>query len=167
MHLVVVCSKLLCCVLRGDVCCIAHEHEWDCVPHYVIIQLKPFIMMSLDVLEWRPLEKYVKPIVSPWLFRQMISFVWKAILKKVHPNPWSYLIVIKICLRFMFHNLVYHDTPRIWWTHIWLWPCLTVKGPFYGIHLYSPTLQTQRCSPSWSENVCVQVPIAYMHPLRA
>ena len=74
--------------------------------------------------------------------------------KKVHPNPWSYLIVIKICLRFMFHNLVYHDTPRIWWTHIWLWPCLTVKGPFYGIHLYSPTLQTQRCSPSWSENVC-------------
>ena len=33
--------------------------------------------------------------------------------------------------------------------------------------IYSPTLHTQRFNPSWSENLCVQVPIAYMHPLRA
>ena len=28
----------------------------------------------------------------------------------------------------MFYNLVYHDTPRIWWTHIWLWPALSVMS---------------------------------------
>ena len=33
-----------------------------------IIQLKPFIMMSLNVLEWKPLEKHMESIVPPWLF---------------------------------------------------------------------------------------------------
>ena len=33
--------------------------------------------------------------------------------------------------------------------------------------IYSPTLHTQRFNPRWSENLCVQVPIAFMHPLRA
>ena len=26
------------------------------------------------------------------------------------------------------YNLVYHDTPKIWWTHIWLWPALSVMS---------------------------------------
>ena len=42
--------------------------------------------------------------------------------------------------------------------------CPKPKGPLYGIYQYSPTLHTQRCNPSWSENLCVQVPIAYIQP---
>ena len=31
--------------------------------------------------------------------------------------------------------------------------------------IYSPTLHTQRFNPSWSGNLCVQVPIAYNAPI--
>ena len=130
MHFVVVCSKLLYCMFRSDLCCIAHEHEWHCVLHFVIIQLKHFIKMSLNVLGWKPLEKTWNTQFPHDLFRfrQMLPFVWKDIfirgafqLMKV-----LYLIIPLTCLRFMLHNLVFHDTPRIWSTHIWLWPALNV-----------------------------------------
>ena len=45
--------------------------------------------------------------------------------------------------------------------------CPKHKGSFFCIYQYSPPLHTQRCNPSLSENLCVQVPIAYIHPLRA
>ena len=36
------------------------------------------------------------------------------------------------CLGFMLYNLVYHDTPRIWWTHIWLCPIAQGTNLWYS-----------------------------------
>ena len=41
------------------------------------------------------------------------------------------------------------------------------QGTILWFYHYSPTLHTQRCNPSWSKNLYVQVPIAYIHTLRA
>ena len=41
------------------------------------------------------------------------------------------------------------------------------QGTILWFYHYSPTLHAQRCNPSWSKNLYVQVPIAYIHPLRA
>ena len=43
------------------------------------------------------------------------------------------------------------------------------KGPIYDIHLYIRQPYTPRDATlaQWSENLCVQVSIAYMHPMRA
>ena len=172
MHFVVVCSKLLYCMLRGDLCCIAHKHQWHCVLNFVIIQFKPFIMMSLNVLGWKPIETNVKYTISPWLFRRMLPIVWKDILHKMCiPAPEGILLyrkhVLDLCFITSYSMIRPESGEHISDCSLLSTSCPIAQGTSLWYILYLPTFHTQRCDPSWSEHLCVQVPIAYIHPLRA
>ena len=171
MHFVVVCSKLLYCMLRGDLCCIAHEYEWHCVLHFVIIQLKPFIMVSLNVLGWKPLEKSEIHNFS-MTFSSDASFCFEGYFhKRCIPAPEGILFYRKHALDLCFITSCSMIRPESG-EHISDCGLLSMSCPIaqrtiLWYILYSPTFHTQRCNPSWSEHKCVLVPIAYIHPLRA
>ena len=166
------CSKLFYCMLRGDLCCIAHEHEWHCVLHFVIIQLKPLIMMSLNVLGWEPLEK------KTWNTQFFHDFFVRCFLlfgrifhERCIPAPEGILLYHKHALDLCFitsYSMIRPESgEHISACGLLSMSCPITQGAILWYILYSPTFQTQSCNTSWSEHLCVQVPIAYIHPLRA
>ena len=164
MHFVV-CSKLLYCMLRCDLCCIANEHEWHCVLHFVIIQFKPFTMISLNVLGWKPLEKKREIHNFSITFSSDASFCLEGYFMK------GILLYRKHALDLCFVTSYSMIRPECG-EHIsdcglLSMSCPIAQGAILWYILYSPTFHTQRCNPSWSEHLCVQVPMAYIHPLRA
>ena len=158
-------------MLRGDLCCIAHEHEKDCVPHFVIIQLNPFIN---DVPECIGMKTYRKACEIHSFSMTFSSDAFPFLEGYFHKRCilTCKVILSYSCLGFVFHNLVYHDTPRILWTHIWLWPALTVMSNStrhqFMIFIYIRRPCTPRDATLADQRTCVvQVPIAYIHQLRA
>ena len=77
------------------------------------------------------------------------------------------------CFGFMFHDLVYHDTPRIWWTHISNCGLLSVSCPIaQGTFLWYSSIFANITHPEmqpWPirELVCTGTDSLNIHPLRA
>ena len=174
MHFVVVCSKLLYCMLRDGLWCIAHEHEWKWhyVLHFVIIQLKPFIMMSLNVLGWKPLEKKSEIHNFSMTFSSDASFCLEGYFhQRCIPAPEGILLYRKHALDSCFitsYSMIRPESgEHLPDCGLPSMSCPIAQGIILWYILYSLTFHNQRCNPRWSEHLCVQVPIAYIHPLRA
>ena len=123
MHFVVVCSKLLYCMLRGDLCCIAHGHEWHCVLHFMIIQLTPFIYN--DVPGCVGMKTFRKPREIhnfSMTFSSDASFCLEGNLhKKCIPARGGILLYRKHALDLRFitsYSMIHPESGE----HIWLWP---------------------------------------------
>ena len=119
------CSKLLYCILRGDLCCTyrsrARMRLRSPFLHYSVEAFYNDVPKCVGMKTFRKTHEIHSFSItfSSDAFRCLKSYFYKrCILAPKVISSYS-------CLGFMFHDFVYHDTPRIWWTHILLWPALS------------------------------------------
>ena len=138
---------------------------------FVIIQLKPFIMMSLNVLGCKPLEKSEIHNFSMTLSSDASLCLEGYFHKRCIPAPDDILLYRKhaldLCFITSYSMVRTESSEHISDCGLLLMSRPIAQGTSLWYILYSPTFHTQRCNPSWSEQLCVQVPIADIHPLRA
>ena len=92
--------------------------------------------------------------------------------KKVPPNPEVILSYSKHALDLCFitsYTMIRPESDE----HIFdcgllsVW-CLIARGAIlWYLSTFANLTHQRRCNPSWSENLCAHVPIAYIHPLPA
>ena len=125
MHFVVVCSKLLYSMLRGDLYC-SRARVRLCSPfrNYSVESFYNDVPECIGMKTFRKAREIhsFSMTFSSDAFLFLEGYFHKRCILT------SKVILSYSCRGFMFYNLVYHDTPRIWWTQIWLWPALSVMS---------------------------------------
>ena len=153
------CSKLLYCILRGDLCCSYRSRAR-------IGLRSPFRNYSVeafydDVPECVGMKTFRK---THEIHSSSMTFSSDAFLCLKSYFHKRCILTPKVissysCHGFMFHDLVYHDTPRIWWPHIWLWPALSVMSNSTSHHfmvfIYIRQPYTPRDATMADQRTCV------------